>query len=758
MGLFGSRKVTTVGTQVQRVIEDDKLPDSILNGFYKNQMKVMKGEPDQSTEYVLEELSSSIALRANRMYNFGKRDYVHGVPISTYKSSFAGKDAAKAAIEAQVGSTVQLAYYHFGPINLMHLGWKTLVESHGYDAQTNKLNVLSVSKGKDVFLSDMQVVVVEATLDEYANGSLDQWGTPPNAGVTPELKYQIIDVGSLKKPTPFMVDPAAAEDYIKVTYCWEEDVIVQIPAGISLDGTPVVTNVPKKELHKESFIIPISGYEMEADFHQAKYTTGTGVTGYWLYQANEGSQPAIDNVFNTEYSNGGSFFPWTYFRYEKKSEVDYKDTIEYKDSKKLLKYLNMNFDDIGEGINENPDIKDVEQAMMVMAVPANTSNPLEQRYLFNFFKEIDVDPTAPKQTLRIGSLLNFPLPGNAIIIQDKRFKMSLYFDAIIKRRVPGNIGAKGSYASGFGTVTETKDVESTTGDTKTWSSSRKQHWYRHQVTDTVYEEVLVDGLKMTYFVFGNYTTTGDEEDEILLIPIDMDIAKTYSISDREELYSRSLHYVFNSRIVTKLKWYQTGFFKTLLIVVAIVITVMSMGTTWESIVAAVSIGLSVNTIVMLVIADILIQMLIAYAVKLFVKVVGIKFAFLAAVVAAIYGGFSGFQAGSLSNAPFASELLQLSTGLMKAISAQVQDDFNDLLGQQTELEKEIDKKTKLLETAQDLLNNNNRFDPLIVWGETPNQFYERTVHSGNIGVLGIDAVSSYVDTALQLPKIYQSLS
>jgi hypothetical protein len=40
-----------------------------------------------------------------------------------------------------------------------------------------------------------------------------------------------------------------------------------------------------------------------------------------------------------------------------------------------------------------------------------------------------------------------------------------------------------------------------------------------------------------------------------------------------------------------------------------------------------------------------------------------------------------------------------------------------------------------------------------VFGETPDEFYNRTIHAGNIGILSVDAVSNYVEMQLRLPDI-----
>ena len=43
-------------------------------------------------------------------------------------------------------------------------------------------------------------------------------------------------------------------------------------------------------------------------------------------------------------------------------------------------------------------------------------------------------------------------------------------------------------------------------------------------------------------------------------------------------------------------------------------------------------------------------------------------------------------------------------------------------------------------------------NPMILLGETPDEYYNRTVHSGNIGVRVYETVSKYVKTMLTLPE------
>jgi hypothetical protein len=749
MGLF-SKSITTVGTSVSRVIEDPQLPDSIRSGFVNSAWN----DDGQIIENIMETLAGSVGMRASRMYEFGKDTYLYGVPSSHLKSSADAQPQVKTVIETLNGGAVTIDYYHFGAPNLTHIGWYTLVQNFGYNTTTNEIATLTAAKGGNkVYLKSFTPVVREATLAELENGSLDQWGRATNWGVTPQRQLSAAGVPN-QLQTPFKVDPSVGADYIQVIYVWEE------PYNVVVDGATVT----RKNLFESSFTIQVSAYDPIADWHQVAYTRN-GVLKYFMYRNGAGTYPAVDNVYSTQHDPLGSFFPFTYFRYNKVAQNLDKNSNAYKHSKKMCKFLQLDYDEVSDGINANPDIADVEQAMLVMAVPANTTNAMEQRYLYDFFGAIhdstqssmsnpnNMDSNTLLQQLIKNQLQSPAVQGN-IIIQDKRFKMSLGYSSISKTKKAGVLGPVGSYHGGYTTATISKDGEYVTNGTAVrWSSQQPAHYYQLQISETTYEEVRVLDLKMTYHIFNEYSAVADETDKILLIPLDMDIVGQYSIPDREVIYSRSLHYVFNSRVVTKLKWYATPAFRVILLIVAIIITIVSWGSGSSSIGAV--LGLTgAAALIVTIIVNLIIGKLIGMALKALVRVFGAKIAILAAIIAMIYGAGSMIDAGSVAGAPWAMEMMQLANGL---IAEAMQDKFNDLLAEQDAFNLFVKTKEELLDTANKLLETTNFLSPAIIFGEKPQQFYDRTVHSGNIGTLTVDAISSYADIALTLPTISQTL-
>ena len=101
--------------------------------------------------------------------------------------------------------------------------------------------------------------------------------------------------------------------------------------------------------------------------------------------------------------------------------------------------------------------------------------------------------------------------------------------------------------------------------------------------------------------------------------------------------------------------------------------------------------------------------------------------------------------------------MQVSSGLLDAVNSSISDTLADIQKEFTELASSMEKQYKVLEDAQKLLENNTFLQPFMIFGESPEDYYNRTCHAGNIGMVGIDAIHNYVDYSLTLPKISDTL-
>lgn len=729
-GPFKSSYRTYVGTSVSRVIQDTALPDAVTSGSLKALFN--NGE---YVDYVLEDLVASIGTRAERMYAYAERSYTYGMPSGDVFSTTQGRQQVEAVIEAAEGQQVLIEYSHYGPLNALHVGWMKLVSQYGYDQATNRLMSIT-APGVPVYLKDMVVVVPDSQKTTINPEAIAQWGSAPNAGYTPERLASAATTLLLTKHTPININTTSSVVYLVVTYVWQ-----------TANG----------QIHEDQAVIDLSGYDQDSDYFHAKYFVGS-VAKYWIYKNKTGVYPTLDNVFVDAPAVSGSYFPFAYFRYGMSSLMGNTTTAAYKSTEKMFKYLGMDYAVIGDAIAQNPNIGNVEQAMMTFAVPSVSTNAVECRYLFDYFDNLHYTmdgSTIPGLDAIQNSLDGTGTGKNAIVIKDSLFQMALVNDGIYKHMVAGSIGAVGTYTSSYETSNVvTSGVDSDSGGAITWTTPVGTHRYRHQVAPGLYEEIVVLGLHMTYYVWGGYNTTGSATDSILLIPIDRTITQDYSIPDREKLYARSLHFVFNSRVEQEVKWYQSGWFQVFMIVVAIVITIYTYGADGGSTIAA-ALGLSGTAgLIVTIIFNLTVgQYLISEAFRLFVKAVGVEWATAIAVVAVIWGAYQLME-GGVTALPTAGRLLMLSSGISQTV---LKTKFTDLLAEQDQFKIFVDEETKLLDNARELLENSHTLSPFVIFGEKPEDFYNRTVHFGNIGTLGINAVSSYVDIALTLPKFNDTL-
>lgn len=757
MGLFSSKKKTYVGTAVMRVIDDDAITDTMKVSVIQ---AILKDE-DISLR-VLENMQSTIGIRAERMYSWAKKNYIYGLPSGKMVSTQEGVDQAKTVIEAIEGQPVVIDYSQLAPANRLHVAWMRLISQYGYDPITNEIPVLSAQKGKQVLLEDIQIEIPEAALASLPNECLEQWGDAAVSGYKP-YQAPIPDFGRniyLSSRIKVTGSQGPSQQQARITYSWENAY-----SGNRFSSNYIFGNTTRAT---ESLIISLADLDQDEDFLHVKYSI-PGQVKYWMYEIGTGVYSTLDSIYNIPPDTSGTFFPFIFFRHDKTKLNEAGFGEGYRDNKKMCDIMKLDYDAVLNGIHENPDINDVTQAVMTFAVPPNPTSQIEKRYLFDFFSEQylyqdeTVKASSSSGLFELNSIFRWNksklTTKHAIVIQDQFFKMSLGFNQIYKRTKVGAIGPKGHYTSSYGTANETVAVENEYGDLVNQTYPVSVYTYRFQLSERYYQEVEVRGLATEYHISGKYTTLGDDAEDILLVPVDRSISHSYTMGDREELYSRALHFVFNSMVVVKVKWYQSGFFKFVLTAVAVVLAVYTFGATaLGQQMLAYSIGMStLSAVVLTAIVSIGIMVATYYGLQILVKAVGPEFALLLAIAAALTSMYMVLESGSIAGAPWAQDLLKLSNGLSSQVGSAVQDELANLIEVQSEFSKQMEEQMKLLETAQDLLEPSQLLHPFTIFGESPNDFYNRTVHSGNIGTTAISSISNYVDLSLTLPNISETV-
>ena len=191
--------------------------------------------------------------------------------------------------------------------------------------------------------------------------------------------------GSLRSPTPVYLDPTSPTEYLKLFYCFARKQAEPSNEGVYLAGSIK---------HAEQMVpVPASAH-LEGDFVQAQYKVGSQ-TKFVFYQVGSGGYPTVDAAVTNPVEIVGKYFPYGYFRYDKVSERDDTSSASYKSNKKLVNKLGLDYDDLADQINENPDIKDVQQAILHFAIAPESDSEICNRYLFDYFEQLfyaqDVD-------------------------------------------------------------------------------------------------------------------------------------------------------------------------------------------------------------------------------------------------------------------------------------------------------------------------------------------------------------------------------
>ena len=786
MGLFSSKKKHYVDTSVVRVIEDDMIPDPHLEALVES---IFDSKPLMPT--IRQHALNGNFRQFHRMYNYADKgvtkadgefeQYAYGLPNVRVLSNSDGYYIAIGVLEQEVGWPVDVDYLHYRPLNNIHAGWKHLTEEMAYTHDTNIIGTLTAQYGTDVYLDKMVGVYSTADGQQVEQSSMSTWGGSTSAGETPE-RNPWTNPAALAELTASQESRVGANETesVEIHYVWINPLY---DADAEAPQEPPAANEghPSQEILKDHLVVYLTTYDTDQEYYQAKYTytTNTGTHyGYWVYDPKTGSSTELNTIFDTpEYIDPGTYFPFAVFRAERedRAATKYHETDEYKTTTKLLDYLSMDFQEIADSLNENEDIGDIDQAVMMMAIPITSENEYDMEYLYRYFDDLHAKLPPEAQTTRYTGATDMDSPfgynasvgdSYAIQITDADFDMTISFESITKRLVAGSIGEVGTY-------TNTQKTEETPvypnlvfrGGIPAGVQTLNQRYLRKQITEGIYEEIHIQAPQIRYNIYKDKGAEGGAADERLLIPLDYDVVKKMSLFKMEQVYYRSLHFVFNSHVIQKIKWYQRGAFKILLIIAAIIIAITTQH--WEAITASAAIG--AGAVTMVIIKIIVLQILESIVFELvlteLVEEIGLEAALWLAAIVGVAGFVKSFGVADIVKWSTADVLLRASTGLAAGIQNVIGDIFKEIQEEYVELQTKIDEYNDELQRVEDLLGNALDLDPLtfvadgplVIFGEAPESYYNRTIHAGNVGVESINIVQNFVNISLRLPTMQETI-
>lgn len=643
---------------------------------------------------------NGIYVKARQYYRYGRDHYVHGLPQGTKELFQTNNIAVGKAIESEVGYAVTLVTCTLDicDANFFAIPW--LVDNRGYNESTN-------------------TVTTHPNLPAGESGPVYYTDATITAPDTVELRY----------------------NYTTTT------------------GTTAFL--------RET--VTIVGVVPDVYFYHATYTPkGEGSTVYrWAYNTTDGTYPelTVDPGINLE----SPYFPVAIVR-QNNHDVQEGDDA-YATTNKLLDIIGIDLDDVVTGIQENPDEADIDHAYIIMGVDISTDVQNSWRYLHDYFSYLhSLNPTSKdgfdawsRNNTDYSQYANTP-PMNTVKVTDGEYNIDIGYLFTERHILTGTLAEPVEREVNFNVPIETSS----------WAVNTDEIIFRLQLDEDTYSEVRVYGLMHINHVYGGKTVDtsladsfardgdGDQTNGNFVVPLNNNILQSMGLQKGNELMYDAIKIVFNSYEVVKLKWYQTGFFQFVVIIIAVVITIVTYqpGALTQSIVGAGAVvGL---TTLQLVLADIIVAFALKKGFEMVAEILPPELAFALTIAFAAYAAGSYMSTGSVSGLPFASEALMASNNLYQA-SMEVA--YKELNTEIDEFRTESEAKMDELEDLWDELEDGVNLDPMDIFTdfgqeqyfETPSAFLYRTVHAGNPGASTLDSINYYVDNKLSLPSLSPGL-
>lgn len=363
---------------------------------------------------------------------------------------------------------------------------------------------------------------------------------------------------------------------------------------------------------------------------QITYSSIRSPLRVFIYKYLSGN-PVLDAMF-VQSSTTGSFFPFIPFRIDNKFVSSTHLPDVYDASKKAYKKATTGrYDEMIESLEDNESIDDIDFAYCVFGVSLNVLENASKKYIYRFFEEIlndysddgtysswrdrwaaadasraywgnwraaQDDPNNPLFGLPEPEQLPYPpAPISEIrITSDRRDVMN--YDMTISW-----IHLNETYGTG--------SLKSDANPGDVWLSLDRQedleerYWYEEegrwaevprfvrsldevsinwQVSANTWRKISITGLKHRNLIYNGKSVdiTGreaieDPEESGFIIPLHEGIYRSMGMKDMTQMSTACSFMVLNCYQVVKEKWYQSGWFKIILIVIVVVITIYTGG-------------------------------------------------------------------------------------------------------------------------------------------------------------------------------------
>lgn len=753
MGMFSSKKKTYVGVQVERMLPDNEIVDlhqAALLDYTLGNNKRVDALATTFNDIYKAHLDGSIGSKALERWAWAKKRYYYGVMEGQrIKEDSVNLPAIFENYMAALDRVVQVSMIKLGPINNHHAVYQKLQDYFGYNPDNNTLGVLSQQYAATVYLDDFVVNYCSSTLNDVVNPSyLNPLGYPATHGQTHSRTLDLT-----REHTPWVENSDAQYDYADVRYTYKNDAGTVVTGTFRLDFQEY--ELSDALINEDGYIAPDDAIGAES-YYMVRYLENNTLH-YFTYRYMSAGIVSLDNAITGDV-DPGKYLPQIYIALGRQKMNQDKESEGYKSSKAYCNSLDLNYDTTVDDMWNSIGVSEgaVQDVIISNRVPANTDDPVIQKYLYHLFYELYKDGGAVPvrsdyEAERDTQVKSQEIAGQSIVLKDKLSYYVLSFTGISCQIKSGTIGQVGTANGGY----EVFYVEG--GGLRNLVSGI--HTYRLQISDNSYREIRVRGLSTAQKISGGYIKGASGSDEALLIPIDVDLVRKRLSKYRHELLCKSMHIIITTVQVVKKKWYQTGVFKVIMFIIAVIVSFFTygQGLYWYlALLKAVAITVAVSVAVT-VIARLLVSMGIdAGLVMAVIAVIAVIVGAYAYIGNASVAGMNATQYMAIANHSFAISNQATALQMQKRYKAflEFQDMMEEKSNELEKLRKELGLEDPAILDIYTLLSENIT-TPDIRIGESPISFLERTT-SVDAGKLPVAVVNNFAYITTTLPT-FESL-
>lgn len=559
-GIFGIKDKDIIETFVhtQRIIEEDITKGKIISKIALEEMKDDVGIIKRLMAY-----SEIIRKRYSAYFNYGRDEYVDGLPDVQYKILYVNTDVIKAIISAQVGTAVNVTEASLGALNkytyvavqlqrdyaykpstgiAVYNGYRYKLKNVDFNYSTGNYD-LTVGAVEDVVTKDIRTVTTSVVSETT--------GTPPNTvtvyHVTVNTTVKRIVEGTISGVQSDVEISNTTSSYDSSSPVSGGVVVTQTIVSTQVDITPISIKPELIGIVFISTVVSYPAYPAVGHYSVKYYTTDANDWYWWIYQAGSGLYPELD--INNKAISNLEMLPVVTLRNATVSVTSDKESVRYKQAKEMLNFFGINIDTMVKGIEDNPDVANIEDAFIHMGMVVKDTSTVMSKILYKAFDFLYDSSDLTREDTKF-----------MITFKEAPFNAAIAWADYSKVDVVGSIGTRGTY------------LHSVVG---------KDLVLKWQDTDISYKELRLINLSSTTFIDRGGlvgTVLKDVDADGFFIPLSMNFVKELSPLEQYELFNKTLLLSIYGAQVIHLEWYETEEFMNFIKIVAIIITVISFGT------------------------------------------------------------------------------------------------------------------------------------------------------------------------------------